>query len=245
LNTLRIGWLYPDLMNMYGDRGNIIALVRRARWRGVEVQVRDIGLGLAAGLEEIDLFFFGGGQDKEQTLVYQDLLQYKAAALSRAHERQVVILAVCGGYQLLAHHYETPDGKRLRGLGLIDAHTVGGAERLIGNAVVESEASLGLMPKTLVGFENHSGRTWLGAGVRPLGRILSGYGNNAQDGSEGAVSGNLIATYLHGSLLPKNPHLVDWLLERALGEALGPLQDEVEWDAHEAARARTMGRRSG
>ena len=230
--ALTIGWLYPDLMNIYGDRGNILTLYQRARWRGLEARVVELGKGEAAGLDEVDVFFFGGGQDREQALVYDDLLETKAEPLAGAVRRGAAVLAVCGGYQLLGHYYQTATGERLPGIGLIDVRTEAGSRRCIGDVVVRADESLDLQPTTLVGFENHSGRTFLGKGVRPLGRILRGYGNNGDDGTEGVAVGNLFGTYLHGSLLPKNPHLADLVIERALGRRLDPLDDRVELAAH-------------
>jgi CobQ-like glutamine amidotransferase family enzyme len=229
--TLTIGWLYPDLMNIYGDRGNVLALCQRARWRGLEATVLELGKGVTAGIEAVDVFFFGGGQDREQALVYDDLLETKAAPLARAIGNGAAVLAVCGGYQLLGHYYLTAAGRRLPGIGLIDVRTEAVSQRSIGNVVVEADESLRLAPRTLVGFENHGGRTFLGEGLRPLGRVLHGHGNNG-DGTEGVVSGSFFGTYLHGSLLPKNPHLADLIIERALGRRLDPLDDELELAAH-------------
>jgi CobQ-like glutamine amidotransferase family enzyme len=233
-----IGWLYPDLMNIYGDRGNILTLAQRARWRGLEAEVLPLGKGTAAGMDRVDVFFFGGGQDREQALVFDDLVETKAAALVEAVARGAAVLAVCGGYQLLGHHYRTATGERYPGIGLLDVFTEPGPRRCIGNVVVETNPALGLRPATLVGFENHSGRTFLGEGVQPLGRVRTGHGNNGEDGTEGAVSGSLFGTYLHGSLLPKNPHLADLIIGRALGATLQPLDDSLELAAHEAVLAR-------
>ncbi|MGI8563945.1 MAG: type 1 glutamine amidotransferase [Candidatus Dormibacter sp.] len=237
---LTIGWLYSDLMNIYGDRGNIQTLVQRARWRGVEVRVLELGKGASEGIEAVDVFFFGGGQDKEQELVYDDLLETKAIRLANAMQRGAAFLAVCGGYQLLGHYYQTAQGERLPGIGLLDVRTVAGGQRCIGDVVIESDPGLGLQPRTLVGFENHSGRTYLGEGVRPLGRVRRGNGNNGEDGSEGAVSGNIFGTYLHGSLLPKNPHLTDLILSRALNRELDPLDDSLELAAHNWIKDREL-----
>jgi CobQ-like glutamine amidotransferase family enzyme len=224
--TLRICHLYPDLLNLYGDRGNIMVLVQRARWRGLSVSVREAGLGDAVEAGEADLFFLGGGEDRQQRIA-------EAAAAAGA-----VILAVCGGYQLLGRYYRTAGGEELPGLGLLDLwteHPGPGVKRLIGNLAIEVEG----MDAPLVGFENHGGRTHLGTQVRPLGRVLSGFGNNGEDGQEGAVSGRVYGTYLHGPLLPKNPHFADRLIREALqvrhpGAALPPLVDE------DAARARAV-----
>lgn len=241
-SRLVIGWLYPDLMNIYGDRGNVLTLLNRARWRGLDASVRELGKGSAAGMDRVDVFFFGGGQDREQALVYEDLVEHKAAPLAEAVGRGAMVLAVCGGYQFLGHYYQTVEGERLPGLGLMDVHTVAGARRCIGDVVVETDPELGLSPATLVGFENHSGRTFLGDGVRPLGRLRRGHGNNGDDDTEGALSGGFLGTYLHGSLLPKNPHLADLIISRALRRRLEPLDDSLELAAHAAMVDRTLAR---
>jgi lipid II isoglutaminyl synthase (glutamine-hydrolysing) len=238
-----IGWLYPDLMNIYGDRGNIVTLFQRARWRGLDARVLELGKGSHAGIAGVDVFFFGGGQDREQALVYDDLLETKAVHLAAAVQEGAAVLAVCGGYQLLGHYYETATGEHLPGIGLIDVRTEACGQRCIGDVVVESDESLGLRPRTLVGFENHSGRTLLGEGVRPLGRVLRGRGNNGTDGTEGATAGNLFGTYLHGSLLPKNPHLADLIISRALQRRLEPLEDGLELAAHQQIVDRELARR--
>ncbi len=232
-------------MNIYGDRGNILTLVKRAEWRGISVQVDAIGRGPAPDLLAIDLIFWGGGQDRDQELVFRDAAQHKVAAIREAINGGAIVLAVCGGYQLLGEYYVTADGKKLPGLGLVDLHTVPGARRNIGNIVIET-SDLGLTPPTLVGFENHSGKTYLGPGLKPLGRVLRGAGNNGEDGFEGVASGNVFGTYLHGSLLPKNPHLADLLLLRALRRhgfsRLEPLDDSVELSAHRSVRERVKSR---
>jgi CobQ-like glutamine amidotransferase family enzyme len=240
---LTVGWLYPDLMNIYGDRGNILTLLNRAAWRGYEARLLNLGKGTAEGMDEVDIFFFGGGQDKDQALVYDDLIETKAGHLAAAVDRGAAVLAVCGGYQLLGHFYQTADGQRLPGIGLLDAHTEAGGKRCIGDVVIEADPSLGLEPRTIVGFENHSGRTFLGKGLSPLGRVRKGFGNNAEDGGEGAVQGNLFGTYLHGSLLPKNPHLADLIIGRALGVTLTPLDDGLELQAHARVVERELARR--
>jgi CobQ-like glutamine amidotransferase family enzyme len=242
--VLTIGWLYPDLMNIYGDRGNIVTLVQRARWRGLEAEVLELGKGVTAGIDRVDVFFFGGGQDREQALVYDDLLETKAMHLAVAVREGAAVLAVCGGYQLLGHYYEAATGEHLPGIGLIDVRTEAGSRRCIGDVVVEADESLGLRPSTLVGFENHSGRTFLGEGMRPLGSVLRGSGNNGEDGTEGVACGNLFGTYLHGSLLPKNPHLADLIIERALRRGLEPLDDSLELAAHGRIVERELARRS-
>jgi lipid II isoglutaminyl synthase (glutamine-hydrolysing) len=242
---LRIAHLYADEMNIYGDRGNILALTKRAEWRGIAVEVRAIGRGPAPDLSEIDLIFWGGGQDRDQELVFIDAARHKVDAIREAIDGGAVVLAVCGGYQLLGEYYVTAEGKKLPGLGLVDLHTVPGSKRNIGNIVIETD-ELGLQPKTLVGFENHSGKTYLGPGLRPLGRVLRGAGNNGEDGSEGVASGNIFGTYLHGSLLPKNPHFADLLIERALGRQgigrLAALAASEELQAHQSVSERVLGR---
>jgi CobQ-like glutamine amidotransferase family enzyme len=245
--TLRIAHLYADEMNIYGDRGNILTLQKRAQWRGIPVEIHSIGRGPAPDLSDIDLIFWGGGQDRDQELVFKDAAAHKVEAIRGAIAGGAVVLAVCGGFQLLGEYYVTADGHKLSGLGLVDLHTVPGPKRNIGNIVIET-SELGLQPPTLVGFENHSGKTYLGKGLKPLGRVLSGGGgNNAEDGTEGVVTGNVFGTYLHGSLLPKNPHFADLLIERAQrrhrGAALPALDDDVEMAAHRAVAARTSGRR--
>src|SRR5713101_2881666 len=241
--VLRIAHLYADEMNIYGDRGNILTLTRRAEWRGIRVEVRAIGRGPSPDLSDIDLIFWGGGQDRDQELVFTDAAAHKIQAIRAAIDAGAVVLAVCGGYQLLGEYYVTADGKKLPGLALVDLHTVPGARRNIGNIVIQT-SELGLEPPTLVGFENHSGKTYLGPGVPPLGRVLRGAGNNGEDGLEGVASGNIFGTYLHGSLLPKNPHLADLLIARALrrrSQALRELDDSVEMAAHQAVVRKLLG----
>ena len=233
--TFTVGWLYPDLMNIYGDRGNILTLVKRAEWRNFDARVREIQRGKVESLEDIDIFFFGGGQDREQALIYDDLKAYKQEHLQRAVDAGAQILAVCGGFQLLGHYYQTADGERYDGVGLIDVTTQAGKRRFIGDIVVQTDIE-GLSPGTLVGFENHSGRTYLGPKAKPLGRVLHGNGNNGSDRTEGVRQNNVTGTYLHGSLLPKNPHLADYLISAALKRrgdgALSPLDDSAELAAH-------------
>jgi len=235
---LTLAWLYPDLMNLYGDRGNILALQRRAEWRGIQVEVLPLSLGDAFPKGAVDIVFFGGGQDKEQRLVAQDLLETKGEALRAAIEEGLPVLAICGGYQLLGEYYQPAEGERLPGIGALPVETIAGRRRHIGNVVVETD--LFGPPQTLVGFENHSGCTFLKPGARPLGRVLQGGGNNGRDGTEGVVHRNAIGTYLHGSLLPKNPMLADFLLRQALRrrygvEELAPLEDGLEERAHRRA----------
>jgi lipid II isoglutaminyl synthase (glutamine-hydrolysing) len=235
--TFTVGWLYPDLMNIYGDRGNILTLLKRAEWRDFEARLIELGRGTTMKMDEVDVFFFGGGQDKEQALVYEDLLQHKQPPLERAVQAGAVVLAVCGGYQLLGHYYQTAEGERFPGIGLIDVRTEAGKKRFIGDVVVDTRKDVELNPTTLVGFENHSGRTFLGPDATPLGTVRLGFGNNGTDGTEGYLKGGVLGTYLHGSLLPKNPHLADHLIRTALkrrGVAeLSPLDDSAELSAHE------------
>jgi lipid II isoglutaminyl synthase (glutamine-hydrolysing) len=244
---LRIAHLYADLLNIYGDRGNTIVLQRRAQWRGIAVSVQSIGLGRELAWQDFDLIFVGGGQDRQQTLVATDLRQTKAAALSAARDDGRVILAVCGGYQLLGHSYRGADGVELPGLGLFDLHTVhpgGAVPRCIGDVVVRCDWDE--QRRTLVGFENHGGRTYLGPRCAPLGSVVAGFGNNGRDGGEGARTHNAFGTYLHGSLLPKNPwfadHLIATALRRRYGAAttLSRLDDSLEAAAHEALERRTL-----
>ena len=234
--TFTVGWLYPDLMNIYGDRGNILTLLKRAEWRGYDARLIELGRGTTQHMEDVDVFFFGGGQDREQALVYEDLLEHKQPPLERAVNAGAAVLAVCGGYQLLGHYYQTADGERFPGIGLIDVKTEAGKKRFIGDVVIDTQVE-GLTPSTLVGFENHSGRTFLGPEAKPLGRVRLGFGNNGSDGGEGYLQGGVLGTYLHGSLLPKNPHLADHLIRTALrrrgGADLSPLDDSVEMAAHE------------
>ncbi|MEO8456656.1 MAG: glutamine amidotransferase [Chloroflexota bacterium] len=238
---LRLAHLYPKLMNIYGDRGNIISLRRRCEARGIEFEVTDLDVGAAFDPTAFDMAFIGGAQDREQRRVADDLRDQKGAPLREAVERSLVVLAVCGGYQLAGHFYRGADGDELPGLGILDLHTVHpgpDAERFIGNVVVEWQK------QTLVGFENHGGRTHLGPNAKPLARVVRGFGNNGEDGFEGAVYRNVFGTYLHGSLLPKNPAFADHLIALALGqESLPPTDDTVENAAHmEAVRLATQRR---
>ena len=239
--TIRLGHLYPREMSIYGDRGNIISLHDRTRRRGIELDVVEIGRD-SDGVDDIDIFFMGGGQDQDQDLVASDLAGPKREAVKAAIAGGAALLAVCGGYQFLGSHYTTVDGTRVPGLGLVDLRTEAGQTRAIGNVLVDA-SMLGLDPPTLVGFENHAGRTFLGPGLSPLGRCIVGRGNNGADGVEGVVSGTVIGTYLHGSLLPKNPHLTDHLLAIALahrhpGSELEPLDAAEEMAAHRAMAER-------
>ena len=235
--SLRVCSLYPDLMNIYADRGNLLVLERRCRWRGIGFQLSSSGIGSELDPDQADLFYMGGGQDRDQQRCAVDMVQTKRAGLEEAATRGKSILAVCGGYQLLGHSYQLGD-ESLPGVGLLDLRTVREeGPRLIGNAAIEVELEPG-RPAVMAGFENHGGRTYLGSGAEPLGRVLKGYGNNGRDGYEGARSGSVIGTYLHGPLLPKNVWFADWLIGRALGlsSALPELSDELEAAAHGSAR---------
>jgi CobQ-like glutamine amidotransferase family enzyme len=238
---LRVCALYPDLMNIYADRGNLLLLEQRCHWRGISFQSSASGLGDPLDPDGADLFYIGGGQDRDQKLCALDLAEVKRDALHEAARSGRLILAVCGGYQLLGHSYQLGD-ERLPGVGLVDLHTVrSDGPRLIGNVAIEVELDAG-EPRVLAGFENHGGRTHLGAAT-PLGRVLRGHGNNGRDGYEGVRAGNVIGTYLHGPLLPKNAwladHLIELALERRYGERprLEQLPDELERAAHASARA--------
>ncbi len=238
---LRVLALYPEQMNIYADRGNILFLQRRCEWRGIGFAHATAGPGESVDPAAHDLLYLGGGQDRDQRAVAADMVASKRDALAAAVDDGAVLLAVCGGYQLLGHSYQLGE-ERLPGLGLADLETVREpGERLIGNVAIE--ADLGEGPRTIAGFENHGGRTYLGEGAQPLGRVLRGFGNNGGDGFEGVCWGNMIGTYLHGPLLPKNAWLADRLialgLERRYGALpdLEPLDDRLELAAQECARA--------
>jgi CobQ-like glutamine amidotransferase family enzyme len=238
---LRLAHLYPKLMNIYGDRGNIICLRRRCEWRGIDFELSELEVGAPFDADAYDMAFIGGAQDREQRRVADDLLQLKGAPLREAVEHGLVLLAVCGGYQLAGHFYRGADGEELPGLGILDLHTVhpgSSAKRFIGNVAIDWNGT------QLVGFENHGGRTHLGPSATPLGPVVTGFGNNGMDGFEGAVYRNVFGSYLHGSLLPKNPAFADHLIALALGhESLSPLDDAVENAAHaEAVRLATRRR---
>jgi len=233
--VLRVCALYPDLMNIYADRGNLIVLERRCAWRGIGFELTASGLGEPLDGDGHDLYYIGGGQDRDQRLCAEDLLALKAGALRRAAAREAVVLGVCGGYQLLGRSYRLGE-ERIEGVGLLDVETVRGAgPRLIGNVAIEPA---GFGGRLLAGFENHGGRTSLGSGQEPLGRVLEGHGNDGRSGYEGARSGNTIGTYLHGPLLPKNVWFADWLIAQGLGIDAGELAalgDEIEDSTHAAA----------
>jgi lipid II isoglutaminyl synthase (glutamine-hydrolysing) len=231
---LRIAHLYAHFLNIYGDRGNIVALSKRAMWRDIDVEIKAIDLKDEIDPDYWDLYFIGGGQDKQQIVIAEDLLA-KAERLRDAANQKAVFLTVCGGYQLLGHYYRPHQGPELRGISLIDAYTVAGNRRMIGNVVVKRNNG-----STLVGFENHSGKTFLGKDVQSLGKVVVGNGNNGEDKQEGAQAGTVYGTYLHGSLLPKNPAFTDNLIQQALARRYGDvklrqLNDTLEEQAHKRA----------
>ncbi len=236
---LRVCALYPELMNIYADRGNITVLRARCEWRGIGFELASASLRDPLDPDAHDLLYLGGGQDRDQIAVAEDMADTKRSALHAAADRGAVVLAVCGGYQLLGHSYQLGE-QSLPGVGLVDLHTVREqGPRLIGNCAIE--ADLGQGPRVIAGFENHGGRTYLGSGASPLGRVLSGHGNNDRDGQEGVRRGNVIGTYLHGPLLPKNVWLADRLIELALGIELERLPDDGLEDAAHAAARRAAG----
>lgn len=232
---LRICHLYPDVLNLYGDTGNISCLAQRLRWRGIEALITPLPIGETADFTKFDLFFVGGGQDFEQEVLLEDLHRGKARELISAVEDGKVFLAICGGYQMLGRYYKTHTGEQCDFIGALDLYTEGTDKRMIGNYMFELPPENG--GGNIVGFENHSGKTWLGSGVTPLGRVLSGFGNNGEDGTEGARYKNVFGTYSHGPLLPKNPAFADMLLLTALRlrypqAELAPLDDALELSAH-------------
>jgi lipid II isoglutaminyl synthase (glutamine-hydrolysing) len=242
--NLRLLALYPEQMNIYADRGNILFLQRRCAWRRIGFEHATAGPGERFDPAAHDLVYIGGGQDRDQRLVADDMLRSKRDALAAAVDDGAVVLAVCGGYQLLGHSYQLGE-ERIPGLSLVDLETVREqGPRLIGNVAIETD--LGHGPLELAGFENHGGRTYLGAGTEALGRVIRGHGNNGRDGLEGVRRANLIGTYLHGPLLPKNARLADRLIALALARRSGgepeldPLDDELEAAAHESAREAAM-----
>jgi len=274
---LNIGNLYPDLLNIYGDRGNIICLKKRCQWRGIEVKVTDVSLDYQLKAGEFDLFFGGGGQDRQQLIVAKDL-QKKARVLKQEALRDVPMLTVCGTYQLFGHFFKTNTGCKIPGISIFDVYTVSSHQRKIGNIVVKLNPLIAQslsnpvtfnhsVTQNLVGFENHIGNTFFSRHAKsdsparwvtqdtsgtslalpltlPLGKVMKGCGNNGQDKTEGAIFKNVLGTYLHGPLLPKNPHLADWLIKKALEIkykkpiALKSLDDSLEWQAHQAASKR-------
>lgn len=230
---INICHLYPDLLNVYGDIGNILILKYRAEKRGIKVNIFNVSLNDMFSKEKYDIVLFGGGQDYEQSIVSKDLNGTKRLALREYIENGRVVIAICGGYQLLGNYYTTPLGEKLKGLELLNIYTEGGGTRFIGNTVIHNE----IFNETYVGFENHSGRTYIGD-LKPLGKVINGYGNNGEDGFEGCIYKNVYCTYFHGSLLSKNPELSDRILRSALENKYGkvelsPLNDTTELNAKE------------
>jgi lipid II isoglutaminyl synthase (glutamine-hydrolysing) len=241
-----VGHLFPDYLNIYADRGNMAVLARRAAWRGHELEVRALGVDDDVRPGEHDLYYVGGGQDREQELI-APALAAKGAALREAAAGGAAVLAVCGGYQLLGRFYRDQSGDELPGVRLFPLHTVAGERRMIGDVLLECELGPGER-RTLAGFENHAGRTYLDEDAEPLGRVVAGFGNDGESGFEGCRVGRAIGTYLHGPLLPRNPWLADWLLAQAIAHRTGelpelePLSDELEAQAHAVSSSRARGR---
>jgi hypothetical protein len=235
---LHICHLYYDILNLYGDNGNIRTMQKRLAWRGIDSQITQLSFGEVNREDQYDIIFIGGGQDFEQEILVKDLFQYKADWLKEEIEKGTVILGICGGYQMLGKYYEAADGTKVDFLGGIDVYTTASDKRMIGNFIYEHESDAGETYR-IVGFENHNGQTWLGESVKPLGKIIKGYGNNGEDGTEGARYKNVFATYSHGPLLPKNARIADELLEiayqRKYGEKLPPLEHAMEDAAMEDA----------
>ena len=233
---LNICHLYPDILNLYGDRGNIITMKRRLEGRGIKVNIDECSIGQPLNADKYDIFFIGGGQDFEQEVLLRDLSSGKAQDIRTAVEEEKTFLAICGGYQMLGEYYKTWDGVQLDFIGAIGVHTIGAKERMIGNYMFRTTPESG--DTVVVGFENHSGKTYLSEQVAPLGMLLSGSGNNGEDKTAGARYKNVFGTYSHGSLLPKNPVLCDFILQTALNhrydgaEPLAPLDDTLELNAH-------------
>jgi hypothetical protein len=228
--------MYPDVLNLYGDRGNILCMSQRLKWRGIDAQITKLPIGESLPLSGFDLVFIGGGQDFEQQVLLEDLHRGKDAEIKSAIEDGITFLTICGGYQMLGSYYETYDGQHCDFIGALDLYTVGSRQRMIGNYKFQCLPSCG--GSTVVGFENHSGKTYLGSGVEPLGTVLSGYGNNGEDKTEGAHYKNVFGSYSHGPMLPKNPEFCDLVLRTALERkygavSLSPLDDSAELLAHD------------
>lgn len=237
---LNIAHLYPELLNIYGDMGNIYALKKRCEWRNISAEVYNINQGADINPDLFDIYFIGGGQDKQQIDVAKEMQKQKEN-LKQAAENNAVMLAICGGYQLLGKYYLPHKGEKLEGIGILNAYTIAGNKRFIGNVTVKSNF---LSPETIVGFENHSGLTYLEEGTTPIGKVITGNGNNGKDLTEGARYKNVFGTYLHGSLLPKNPQFADYLIKLALNKKynceieLDKLDDSIENTAHKEATTR-------
>jgi lipid II isoglutaminyl synthase (glutamine-hydrolysing) len=248
VSVIRVGHLYPEYLNIYADRGNIAVLQRRAELRGHELSVTALGMHDAIVPGAHDLYYVGGGQDREQLLVAANLAAKAPELKTAVLDGGAALLAVCGGYQLLGRGYRGFHGEDMPGVGLLPLETVAGERRMIGDVLLECELEPSVR-RTLAGFENHAGRTLLDTGAEPLGRVVAGFGNDGESGYEGCRAGRAIGTYLHGPLLPRNPWLADWLLAQALAHRDGgeppeltPLADELEAQAHEVSAARARGR---
>jgi len=240
---LHLVHIYPDVLNLYGDRGNVLCLMRRLQWRGIDVTVTGLPIGSTHVLRNCDLVFIGGGQDFEQQVLLEDLHRGLDREICAAIEDGIPFLTICGGYQMLGSYYEQADGGRCDFIGALDFHTIGAETRMIGNYQFTCTPEAG--GSSVVGFENHSGRTYLGSGVKPLGHVVSGYGNNGIDGTEGVHYKNVFGTYSHGPLLPKNPSFCDMLLRTALMRKYGcadltPLDDSAENAAHNEMEKRLL-----
>ena len=232
---LRICHLYPDVLNLYGDRGNVLCMEQRLRWRGIDAVTTRVPIGAPLHAADFDLFFIGGGQDFEQEVLLGDLAGGKTVEIKSAIEDGKTFLAICGGYQMLGQYYKTWDGVQCDFTGALELYTVGSRQRMIGNYMFTCDELPGV---NVVGFENHSGKTYLGSGVKPIGKVLEGFGNNGEDGTEGARYKNVFATYSHGCLLPKNPQLCDHILKTALEHKYGAvelavLNDMLENESHQ------------
>lgn len=233
---IRIAHLYPDMLNLYGDRGNIIALTERMKARQIDVHTDAITMGKSFNADDYDILFIGGGQDFEQDVLLDDLKKGKDTEINKAIHNGTVMLAICGGYQMLGKYYKTYDGKMLEYMGALDFYTEGKEERMIGNYAYKTKEGI-----EVVGFENHSGRTYLGKSVEPLGKMIKGYGNNGEDGTEGVRFKNTFGTYSHGPVLPKNPDFADLLISKALENKYGKADLAKLDDSLEAkARAQVM-----
>lgn len=233
---LKICHMYPDVLNLYGDRGNVICMTQRLKWRGIEASVTKLPIGRQESLAGFDIVFIGGGQDFEQQVLLDDLHRGKDKEIIAAINDGVTFLTICGGYQMMGSYYETYDHKRCDFIGAVDIYTIGLKQRMIGNYKFQCTESAG--GSVVVGFENHSGKTYLGTGIEPLGTVITGFGNNGEDGTEGVHYKNLFGTYSHGPLLPKNPELCDLLLKTAVERKYGavelsPLDDDAERTAHD------------
>ena len=248
MSVIRVGHLYPDYLNIYADRGNIAVFAKRAAWRGHEIDVMAIGMDDPIVPGAHDLYYVGGGQDREQFLVAENLAAKAAPLIEAVVDGGAALLAVCGGYQLLGRGYKGFHGEEMPGVGLLPLETIAGKTRMIGDVLLETD-----LVGPVAGFENHAGRTYLDAGAEALGRVVSGHGNDGESGEEGCRLGRAIGTYLHGPLLPRNPRLADWLLQEAIAHRTGgeapqfePVGDELEAQAFavSAQRARTRGGKS-